>query len=303
MKHFFIKQMILDPTIALRIDESEFYSLKHSKDILLSAKAIEEKYDILVSNFLEFEKEILSQLAQQMIFTQETYQQSYELQSTLNRRVVNLLTSTKLYYDQIEKHVRICMHGDHDCGRQAKIYFSTEYDTHFEYRFMEALRNHVQHYGLAVHSLSLQSKWVGPHEDHQLINQIKIFATKHDISLNSGFKKTVFHEMPERVEIIKAIRIYIGCFSNVHIKIRTLISENVSSSRVNVENALNNYKETNSGNAIGASAYIVNVDNPTAKPIEQFALLLDWDDVRVGLVNKNKTLHNIYRWHVSGSYL
>ena len=62
MKHFFIKQMILDPTIALRIDESEFYSLKHSMDILLSAKAIEEKYDILVSNFLEFEKEILSQL-------------------------------------------------------------------------------------------------------------------------------------------------------------------------------------------------------------------------------------------------
>ena len=68
---------------------------------------------------------------------------------------------------------------------------------------------------------------------------------------------------------------------------------------MNVENALNNYKEANSGNAIGASAYIVNVDNPTSKPIEQFALLLDWDDVRVGLVNKNKTLHNIYRWHVS----
>lgn len=134
MKYFFIKQMILAQTVALKIDEPEFEKLKSSREVLLSAKAIEEKYDLLVSNFLELEKEILSQLAQKMIFVQDSYQHFYELNSILNRRVVNLLTSTKLYYDQIEKHVRTCMKDQKKFGTEAKSYFSDEYDAHFEYR-------------------------------------------------------------------------------------------------------------------------------------------------------------------------
>ena len=109
MKHFFIKQMIIGPTVALKIDELEFDKLKRSREVLLSAKAIEEKYDLLASNFFELEKEILIQLTQKMIFDTPSYQHMYEIQSEINRRVVNLLTSTKLYYDHLEKHVRICM--------------------------------------------------------------------------------------------------------------------------------------------------------------------------------------------------
>ncbi|OCH17776.1 MULTISPECIES: hypothetical protein [unclassified Aliivibrio] len=303
MKYFFVKQMILGQTVALKIDEPKFEKLKLSREVLLSAKAIEEKYDLLVSNFLELEKEILSQLAQHMIFSQHSYQQSYELQSILNRRVVNLLTSTKLYYDQIEKHVRTCMKGQCKFGKEAKSYFSSEYDAHFEYRFMEALRNHVQHYGLAVHSLSLPSKWVGESEQKQLINQLKIYATKNEISQNKDFKKVVFHEMPEKVELIKAIRIYVGCFSHVHKQIRDLIQTNVSSSRTDIEAIINCYKEANAGDAIGIYAYIVEVDKPTAKPIEQFSLLLDWDNVRLNLREKNHSFPNISKWHVSGSCL
>jgi len=303
MKYFFIKQMILAQTVALKIDEPEFEKLKSSREVLLSAKAIEEKYDLLVSNFLELEKEILSQLAQKMIFVQDSYQHFYELNSILNRRVVNLLTSTKLYYDQIEKHVRTCMKDQKKFGTEAKSYFSDEYDAHFEYRFMEALRNHVQHYGLAVHSLSLPSKWVGEGEQKQLVNQLKIFATKDELSQDKEFKKTIFREMPEKVELIKAIRVYVGCFSNVHKRIRELTQANVSSSRSNIEALIYRYKEANSGDAIGIYAYMVEADDSTAKPIEKFALFLDWDNVRLHLREKNHYFPNISQWHISGSCL
>ncbi|MCD9463030.1 hypothetical protein CJF25_08520 [Photobacterium phosphoreum] len=303
MTHFFVKQMILGPTVALRIDESEFEKLKLSREILLSAKAIEEKYDLLISNFLELEKEILSQLAEHMIFSQFSYQDMYNLRSVLNRRVANLLTSTRLYCDQIEKHVRTCMKGEKKFGKEVKAYFSDEYDTNFEYRFMEALRNHVQHYGLAVHSLSLPSKWVGENESEQMINQLKINSTKDELSQNKEFKSSVFSEMPEKVELTKAIRIYIGCFSNVHKRIRDLINFNVSLSRADIEDVIHRYKEVNAGDAIGISAYSVEEDDPSSMPIDKISILLDWDNVRLNLNGKNQSYKNMSKWYVSGSYL
>lgn len=303
MKHFFIKKMILGPAVALKIDESEFDQLKQSREVLLSAKAIEEKYDLLISNFFELEKEILTQLAQQMIFVKDSYQHMYEIQSEINRRVVNLLTSTKLYYDQLEKHVRTCMNDEKECGKEAKGYFSEEYDEHFEYRFMEALRNHVQHYGLAVHSLSLPSKWIGEGENSELINKLKIYSTKETLSQNKDFKKVVFNEMPSKVELVKAIRIYVGCFSNVHSRVRELVQVNVLSSRSDIEGAISRYKDASKGNAIGTYAYMVEVDDPAATPMDKYPLLLDWDDVRLNLNKKNRPFPNINKWHVSGSCL
>lgn len=301
MKYCFVKKMTVEPSVAIKITKSDFDKLKLSRKALVSAKAIEEKYDLLVANFLELEKEILTQLAEQMILNQDSYQDSYELQSILDRRVVNLLTSTKLYYDQIEKHVRACMNGNSDYGKQAKSYFSAQYDSYFEYRFMEALRNHVQHYGLAVHSISLPIKWVGANEERQLINQMKIYATKVELSQDGDFKKAVFNEMSEKVELIKAIRTYVGCLSSVHQSIRALIHVNVSLSRANIEDVIHKYKEVNSGNAIGLFAYTVDVDDPSDEPVEKFPLLLDWDNVRLSLVNKNRAFPSIDRWHVSGS--
>ena len=295
--------MILGSTVALKIDEPEFEKLKHSREVLLSAKAIEEKYDLLVSNFLDLEKEILSQLAQQMVFIQDSYQHFYEIKSVLSRRVVNLLTSTRLYYDQIEKHVRTCMKDEKQFGKEAKGYFSEEYDNYFEYRFMEALRNHVQHYGLAVHSLSLPSRWIGEGEQEEMINQLKIYSTKDELSQNKDFKQIVFREMPEKVELVKAIRIYVGCLSNVHKRVRELINSNVSLSRTDIEEVIHRYKEANAGDALGIYAYMVETDDPTATPVEKLPLLLDWDNVRLNLIEKNRSFPNISRWHVSGSCL
>jgi hypothetical protein len=303
MKNFFMRQKILAKTVALKIEEIDFYKLKTSREVLISAKAIEEKYDLLINNFLELEKEILCQLAQEMIISNDTYHDFYDIQSILDRRVINLLTSTKLYYDQIEKHVRICMNGDNDFGKKAKCYFSDEYDAHFEYRFMEALRNHVQHYGLAVHSISLPSTWTGEDALKKLIYRIELYANRKEISLNKDFKTAVFREMPEKVELVKAIRIYVGCLSKVHKRIRDLIQKNVSSARDNIEYNIQRYKESNSGDYIGLYAYMVASDDPKSEPIEEFPILLDWDNVRLNLIRKNHPISNIDRWHVSGRCL
>lgn len=292
--------MILGKTIILPLDEAQFETLKTSQHILTSAKAIEEKYDLLISNFLELEKELLTQVAQQMVFIQNSYNDIHDMISVFNRRVINLLTSTKLYYDQIEKHVRTCQHGCESSGNLAKSYFSEEYDIHQEYRFMEALRNHVQHYGLAVHSLSLPSRWIGEDDRKQMINTIRLFSLKDELNKNEKFKKSVFNEIEEKTDLVRAIRVYVGSFSNVHDKIRKLIECNITEARECIQNMINRYKDSNNGDAIGIYAYSIKSDIPSEQIVEKFSVILDWDDVRIRLKNKNMPFPNINKWHVSG---
>lgn len=71
----------------------------------------------------------------------------------------------------------------------------------------------------------------------------------------------------------------------------------------NIEEALNNYKEASNGENIGVYAYSVVSDNPNDKPSEQFPVILEWDNVRLRLYNKNIAFPNISKWHVSGGLI
>jgi hypothetical protein len=293
--------MILGSTVAVPISFEDFTQLKLSKSVLYSAKAIEETYDLLIQNYLEFEQEILSILTRQMIVEEDSYNDFYDIRSRLNRRVVNLLTSTKLYYDHIEKHVRTCMGEDDSEGKKAKTFFCLEYDSHVEYRFMEALRNYVQHYGLAVHSMSLNCRWEGEDDHKQLVNKLRLYTLKNELALDKTFKKQTFKELDDKTDLMRAIRVYVGSLSHVHDKVRAQIKMNVKQARDIVSEAISKYENENGGAALGCYAYSVPNDDPKEKPIEKYALLLDWDDVRLRLEHRNRAMPKLNRWYVSGS--
>jgi hypothetical protein len=54
----------------ISLDKGEFDSIKSARQILSHGLAMEEKYEILISNYLEFEKEILDQAVQSMVISQ-----------------------------------------------------------------------------------------------------------------------------------------------------------------------------------------------------------------------------------------
>jgi hypothetical protein len=296
--------MILGTTKILPIESSYFCKLQQSRNALVAAKAIEEKYDLLISNYLEFEKEILVQVAEQVIFSKESYDDSYAIKTIMNRRIVNLLTSTKLYYDQMERKIRDCDFNDGSLAKETLSYFSREYDDHFHYRFMENLRNYVQHCGLAVHSLSLSSRWEGEDDTRQMRNGMGIFATVEELGQDPKFsKRPVFKECPEKINLVKAIRKYIERLSFVHSDIRDLIEKNLLESRSNIEEIISKYKSINNNDALGIYAYGVASDDPQGHVEIKIPLLLDWDNVRINLITKNKTLINNSKRYITGSCL
>lgn len=147
-----LRKMILASNIEIEISESDFLQLKTSRDCLLGALAIEEKYELLVANFIDLEKECLNITCESMLRNNDEYSDFFDIRIRLNRRVVNLLTASRLYMDHLSQHVKTCLLNE---TANVKSLFSSEYDGCFEYRFMEALRNYVQHRGLAVHSSQL----------------------------------------------------------------------------------------------------------------------------------------------------
>ncbi|CAH7440518.1 conserved hypothetical protein [Vibrio chagasii] len=284
----------------IEIDQEKFESLQKSRDILNAAMAIEEKYELLISNYLELEKDVLSVTAEYMIRPSRDYSEFFDIRSVFNRRIVNLLTSTKLYIDQIQQHVKVC---NLDLVEDVKNEFKKEYGSEFEFRFMEALRNYVQHRGLAVHLTSHPAKWVEQCESDLLEFKTKIYTKKVELEGDKAFKKLVYQEMPEKVDLLLSTRKYVGAISRVHSFIRKGVEVQINAARTLVSDVLDEYSTLNNGIIIGVTAVAYEPGESLDNIVEKVPLLLLWDDVRLELVSKNSCVSNLEKRYVSGAYL
>ncbi|UTW49610.1 hypothetical protein [Bacterioplanoides sp. SCSIO 12839] len=287
----------------LDIDETTYREICEAKEVLYAAMAVEEKYELLLSNYLELEKESLSVAADDMLYGFKDYSGFFDVRLTFNQRVVNLLTSTRLYVDQIKQHVKACLPDDLEAERTVKQYFSNEYDQQFEYRFMEALRNYVQHRGLAVHSTSHSSRRTSSGSDGLMEFGIKLFSHRSEFENDSTFKRPVLREMPDKVDLIGAARKYVESISDCHIQIRDLISDSVAGARAIISGAISKYSAVNNGDCIGLAAQKYQESKPIERLVETVPILLDWDDVRLKLVSKNKRLTNLSKRCVTSNCL
>jgi hypothetical protein len=293
---YILRKPILDEVPEIEISEEKYRSYRESKAILLNCLEIEEKYEILISNYLELEKSILDAIANNMVHHQIDYSDFFDTRLTLNIRVVNLLTSARLYVDQLHNHVKGCVPHLDDSETLVKKILSKEYDENPECRFMEALRNYVQHRGLPVHSTSRSSSWIDLGENGQLEYSLELASLKTILEEDGKFKKQILNQSSDNIDLKVATRSFIESLSKVHDTVRTIIQESVQNSRLNLEDAHSQYKKVYTGSLVGLCACIMN----DQEIIETIPLLLDWDDVRIKLQQRNQKLINLKKWYVTG---
>ena len=141
----------------------------------------------------------------------------------LDRRLVNLLTSCRLYLDQTD-HGISCPFGNPSSELDTVKKLKNDlYDGHFGYRLMETLRNHVQHSGLPVHIISYQaSRSSGKGPDYFECVVIPKASVK-ELSESSSFKKGILQELPagkDEVDLRGPVREYVTCLIELHDKLR-----------------------------------------------------------------------------------
>ena len=283
----------LSPSPPLEIEEAEYSLLLQSRPVLNAAFSFEENYDLLIGNYIELENAALSHAAESMVRQRHDYHDLFEVRAEINRRVVNFLSAARLFVDQLPQHIEQCG-GEKD---ELKAKLSSEYDASFAYRFMEALRNHVQHSGSAVHTLSIGSKWQPPRERRKIVFNLQAFTQKRFLLLDKTFKKATLAECPERVEVLVATRRYLESLSAVHDFARQQIEEPVAKARSAFAEAIDRYKQFSKESTIGLTAYPPGERDPS----NGVAVFLNWDDVRIKLSQRNLNLRNLSKSTVSSS--
>ena len=290
-----IRRAVLDSRTEISITAEEFCSLRKARCVLTSALAVEEKYALLVSNYLDLEKKLLELAAAYAIAFDFSYQSFFDTRTSLNIRMVNLLTGARLYLDHIPQDVADCLSDASDEGKKVKSRCSQEYDGHLEYRFMEALRNHVQHRGMAVHGVSMPSRRVPCGGEDLLEYSISIHAHRATFEQDLKFKRSALTELPDHVDLLAAARRYVESLSSINEFVRGRIAEPVREARETIERARSRFSECTSESLIGLEA----AEFDGQRRLSSIALLLDWDDVRVDLQKRNRQLVNLVQRMIS----
>ncbi|MBV2205746.1 MAG: hypothetical protein KUL87_10020 [Pseudomonas sp.] len=151
-----------------------------------------------------------------------------------------------------------------------------------------------------MHLVKNSDKWL-LNENKQATNlvfNIDIYALKERLADNSGFKPSALKELPEKIDLKKAARSYTGAISSIQEEVRKITKSSVENARSTIEVHLDKYAKINNGESFAVGAYSAAAHKRGEKPT---VLLLDWDDVRISLLEKNQPISNMEKRHVSSA--
>jgi len=111
------------------IDCNEFSEIRLARDGLLTALGIEEKFDLLIENYAEYEIALLSISTDHMLHANgQSWCSAIGNLHVVNRRLSNLLTTARLYIDHVRHDMNNLSRLGLDCGDVLDSSASTEYD-------------------------------------------------------------------------------------------------------------------------------------------------------------------------------
>ena len=126
---------------SIEISSQNFHQLKHAKRGLFILVGIEEKFEMLSQNYLEYEQALITLALDYMISRNPEYRTMHDARSQINRRLANLLTIARLYIDQIKHDVSRLFGRDALENTIICESFSEQYDRLMGYRILESIRN------------------------------------------------------------------------------------------------------------------------------------------------------------------
>ncbi len=221
---------VIGPWPYLDISGDDFERIKAAKAGVFVTLGIEEKFMMVLENYLEYERELLNLALGEMILS--GWQPWDEQIPLMNRRLGNLLTVARMYIDHI-KHDLSRLYG-----KAAQITvavteeFRLQYDDLLGYRVMEAMRNLLQHGFLPISGFRCPNEWEDRDgKDRQARHVRYIVQVEIESLRENGFKSSVLQELEQKhaesQDIAPFIREYIEGLSRVHQTMRAATADDI----------------------------------------------------------------------------
>lgn len=294
MKYILRKDVLAGAPI-VDLSRTEFESIRNARTILKYALAMEEKYDLVVLNYIDFEQSLLDWAVLSMVKGKDTYETFFRMRADLSNRIANLLAASRTYEDHMPQLARHVLSAYPKAKGEVGLLVEKEEDQCAEYRFVRELRNFVQHFGFAVHFTSLPRAWDGFGKMDNLLFSVEVRSYRAELQKHRELKK-LLGQMPEEIDLKEVIRKYIEAISRVHNNARKLVEEAASQARSIIKNTLDRYKEQLSDEVVGLYAYCMSDEDEER---EKIPVILEWDNFRLQLIEDNKLLVNLSKRYVS----
>jgi len=219
------------PSHVIEISADEFHAIKQAMNNLFILLDTEEKFGMIIYNFLEYERELLSLALEDMALRGAEWSKMRGALALVNRRLANVLTVARLYLDHIKHDVAAMYGGTGEQLTRITRATNTQYDSRLGYRVMEALRNVLQHRSFPIKIMN----WCKDREERADECFLRHRVTAHlrltDLERNEKFKKSVLEELRRRredqIDVGPLLREYIEGLSLVHMDVRLASDEDM----------------------------------------------------------------------------
>lgn len=289
----------------VELTAEEFANIAAVMSRLYIAADIEEKLDLLLENYLEYEHQLLALGLRFSVFPDFLDDERvFSERRVINRRAINLLTAARIYVDQV-KHAMSRYFEPSTPRVDVSDLFAAEYDACLEYRIAEALRNFAQHRSLPVHDLAWPSQW----EDMDAPEQRLRFCVVPSISVEElidegGFKTSVLTELQasgkSSYPLTPILRRYVESLTSVHRQVRSLLSEQADLDHL----ALLEIRERAKialGDKLTGLVVTASDEDDQVQEQRHYVQERSWNR-RAALIRKNDDFSNLSRRYVSSEH-
>lgn len=285
------------------ISEEEYRRYGAARARQPRALDIEDKLDLLLENYVECEETLLSVALRGSLFRSFDWVKDIGQLHLINRRVTNLLSSAKLYVDQVKHGVSEFFGTESPEYAQVKAFLAAEYGSSLEYRIGEALRNFAQHRGLPVHVLGFPASWENRETAAARLrcgfSAFVLVATLED---EGGFKAKVLEELTKLgvkiIDLTRVMRLYVQGLGAVHERVREMLDATLSA-----DEAFMAELQGRARNQVGASeedpVSVVTL-GPDDEVVEERPFVQHFTKRRAELRAKNRNLSSLGLRYVSG---
>lgn len=288
---YIVRSIFLENTHEEPIDERHFKRIKHSRQVLSAALEFENVFDNLLSNYLEVETRCLDLTAHRLVRKARGYQEGNEALAAINLVFINYLSTARAYVDKIPKTTARCFEDTESQRIKDRVEetLSHQYDSYFDYRFMEALRNHVQHSGSALHILRQGSRNIETEDQTRQCREsfLEPLCDKEILSERGDFKAQILEQCPPTINLLDSARVHIQALSKVQQIVRTLTAQVIADAALQMKNGQALLDGKVAGGLDGTEALSI---LPTGETSERVPMLLKWEEVRAWLAQRNPGL-------------
>lgn len=273
----------------IELNDQEYTGLSNARTILSKVLNHEELYDQVIESYVDA-KSAMYEMSIRAISdgVMDDYIRNHNRRSKLNRLYFNTLNLSKLYLDRYyhEKNNKSFvksitgLESSHD---EVRLHRQQILSDNANYSLGCLLRNYVQHASLPVKTVTSGFRFDPKKNQHFAIFHIPL---DRQTLIDGGIKASKLSEFGDKIDLHEIMDDYIHAISEMHIKSRTLTSNDVENSVKTITTKRHQIEFEYSGLQYG-----INVVD-TAKQKRLFSLNLEWFAVVEHLQKKNSHLLN-----------